>query len=121
AVMTGVLFGLAPAFRASATDVNDALRAGARSLAGGSGAVRLRNSLVVLEVALALIALVGTGLFLRNLQQAQRIDPGFESRNLLLIGIDVGQQGYTPEHGQQFYREAIARAQATAGVTSAAV
>src|SRR5258708_3430204 len=115
-----MLFGLFPAFRASNAEINNVLRSGTRSLSPGSAATRLRGALVVAEVALALVALVGAGLFLRNLQQAQRLDPGFESHKLVLMFFDLGSQHYTPDRGQLFYREAVNRAAATPGVGVAA-
>src|SRR5258708_33649558 len=108
-----MLFGLFPAFRASNAEINNVLRSGTRSLSPGSAATRLRGALVVAEVALALVALVGAGLFLRNLQQAQRLDPGFESHKLVLMVFDVGPQDYTPDRGQLVYRETVDTTAAT--------
>ncbi len=79
----------------------------------------LRNLLVAAQVALSLIALVGAGLFLRSLQNAQRIDPGFDADHLATLSFDLGAQGYTEEHGRQFQRQVIERASATPGVQAA--
>ena len=82
ALLTGIIFGLAPAIKASRADVSEALKAGGR---GGSGTWTrgpLRSILIVSEVALALITLVGAGLFIRSMENAQRTDFGFESKRL---------------------------------------
>jgi predicted permease len=77
--------------------------------------------LVVTEIALALVALVGAGLFVRSMQNAQRIDPGFESTNLFMFAFDLGALHYDEGHGQQFFRTAIERAKASPGVESATI
>lgn len=120
ALFTGVLFGLIPAFRASRPDLIETLKVGGRQ--GGSwGHNRLRSGLVVAEIALALVALVGAGLFVRSMQQAQRIDPGFESKNLAVLAFDVGAQHYSDQQGQQFYQRVMERARGIAGVESATI
>jgi predicted permease len=76
---------------------------------------------VVTEVALAVVALIGAGLFLRSLHNAQQINPGFESKNLFEMRFDLASVRYDQEHGQQFFREAIQRAKSVPGVVDAAV
>ena len=66
------------------------------------------------EIALALVALVGAGLFVRSMQNAQRVDPGFESRNLFVFAFDLGALHYDEDRGQQYFRTAIERAEAIA-------
>jgi predicted permease len=85
------------------------------------GRSRLRQSLVIAEVALALVTLVGAGLFLRSLAYAQSLDPGFESKRLFVVGFDLGSQHYDENRGVQFYRDAVEHAMAAPGVQSAAV
>jgi len=80
--MTGVLFGVAPALKASVPDLMETLKLAARRI-DRLGRNSLRSLLVVSEIALSLVALVGAGLFIRSMRDAQRIDPGFESKNLL--------------------------------------
>jgi predicted permease len=121
ALLTGLLFGLAPAIKASAPDLIETLKAGGRGGTVGWRRNRLRSLLVVFEMALALIALVGAGLFVRSMRNAQAIDPGFESKNLVVMGFDLGALHYEEGRGQQFYRGAIERAMASPGVQSAAV
>jgi predicted permease len=120
ALLTGLIFGLMPALRGSSPDINEALKVGGRQ--GGSwGHNRLRQVLVITELALALVALVGAGLFVRSMQEAQRIDPGFESKNLAVLGFDLGGQHYSDERGKQFYRELMEKARTVPGVESATV
>jgi len=121
ALLTGIIFGLAPAIKASRADVSEALNAGGR---GGSATWTrgpLRSILIVSEVALALITLVGAGLFIRSMQNAQRTDLGFESQRLFVIAIDLGALHYDEAHGQQFYRDAIQRVTSSPFVEAAAV
>jgi putative ABC transport system permease protein len=82
---------------------------------------RMRSLLVVSEIALALVALIGAGLFLRSMQKAQEINPGFESKNLFQYNFDLGALRYEPEHGQQFFRDAAERAKSVPGVADATV
>jgi predicted permease len=120
-VLTGFVFGIIPALKASNTDLNDVLKAGGRGGTMGWAHNRLRSLLVVSEIALALVALIGAGLFLRSMQKAQEINPGFESKNLFQYNFDLGALRYEPEHGQQFFREAVERAKSVPGVADAAV
>jgi predicted permease len=120
ALLTGVLFGLIPALRSSRPDLIETLKVGGRQ-GGAWGHNRLRSGLVVAELALALVALVGAGLFVRSMQEAQKIDPGFETKNLAVMGFDVGAARYTDEQGKQFYKTIMERAAAIPGVASATV
>lgn len=120
-LLTGLVFGVIPAIKASHIDLNDILKAGGRGGTIGWTHNRMRSLLVISEVALALVALVGAGLFLRSMQRAQEISPGFESKNLFQYGFDLGALRYDPEHGQQFFRDAIERAKSVPGVADAAI
>jgi putative ABC transport system permease protein len=119
-LLTGVLFGLAPAIKASDPDLCETLKAGGRAAAGAWGRSRLRRLLVVSEVALAMVALVAAGLFLRSLQEAQRIDPGFETERLLVFGYDLATRRYDEARGRQVHRDLVERAAAIPGVEAAA-
>src|SRR6266704_2345930 len=96
-------------------------------LTGGRGGAlgwthnRLLGLLVISEIALALVALVGSGLFLRSMQTAQQYNPGFESQDLLQMNFDLGALRYDANRGQQFFRDVIERAKAVPGVVSASV
>ena len=119
-VVTGLVFGLIPALRVSRPDISESLKVGGRQ-GGAWGNNRLRNGLVVVEIALALVALVGGGLFVRSMQQQQQVDPGFESKRLGSMFFDLASQRYTEEQGKQFYRDAIDRARAIPGVEAATI
>src|SRR6266516_6107928 len=94
---------------------------GGRGGSIGWGRNRLRSLLVVSEIALSLVALVGAGLFIRSMRDAQKMDPGFESKNLFMLAFDLGALHYDEGRGQQFLRSAIEQANAAPGVKAAAV
>jgi macrolide transport system ATP-binding/permease protein len=124
-VLTGILFGLAPALQASRPDVvpvlkNETVPAGANQR-GLRSVFSLRQLLVVSQVALSLISLVAAGLFLRSLKHAQGIDTGFETRGVLVMNVNLGREGYTPERGQLFYQQAVERLAGLPGVQRASV
>ena len=120
-LLTGLIFGIIPAIKASKTDLNEILKVAGRGGTLGWAHNRMRSLLVVSEIALALVALVGAGLFLRSMRRAQEISPGIESKNLFQYGIDLGALRYDADHGQQFFRDAIERAKSVPGVADAAV
>jgi predicted permease len=105
-VVTGVLFGLAPALQATRPDLIPALKGEAP--AGGSKS-RMSRGLVVAQMALSIVLLVSAGLFLRNLKSATEIDKGFASDNLLVADVDPGLQGYTRARTEEFYRHIAER------------
>jgi predicted permease len=121
ALLTGALFGAVPAIKASAPDLADTLKAGGRGNSVGWRANPGRSLLVVFETALALVALVGAGLFVRSQQNAQHIDPGFESERLFMMAFNLGALHYKEGQAQQFYRAAQERALASPGVQSATI
>jgi predicted permease len=121
-VLTGVVFGLAPALRSLRLDLVTELKE--RSLqqaSAGRRALSLRNLLVVFQVALSVISLVGAGLFVRSLQNALRIDPGFETEKLLVMTFNVGAQGYDRPRSQDFFRRVQERVQGVPGVQAASL
>ncbi len=89
AVLTGIIFGLAPALRSMRVDLTPALKSGPDGGNGRQGPFRAGNLLVVAQVALTVIVLVGAGLLVRTLQNLRNIDPGFETRNLLIFSVDT--------------------------------
>src|SRR6266404_3880724 len=121
ALLTAVLIGVIPALKAARPNLIEVLKVGGRGNTVGWANSPFRSMLVVTEIALALVALIGAGLFVRSMQNAQRIDPGFESTNLFMFAFDLGALHYDEGHGQQFFRTAIERAKASPGVESATI
>ncbi len=120
-LLTAVLIGLAPAIKVARPNLIEVLKVGGRGGSVSWARNRFRSLLVVTEVALALVALVGAGLFIRSMQNAQRVDPGFESSNLFVFAFDLGALHYDEDHAQQYFRAAIERAEASPGVASATI
>ena len=120
-VATGLLFGLAPAARASLANLSEILKTGGRGGAQSFASNRLRSALVVGEVSLALIALTAAGLLVRSMDGVEKIDPGFETHNLAVFDFDIGAQHYAPERGREFFRSVLAQARMVPGVVSAAL
>ena len=118
-VLTGLLFGLAPAFRATRVDLTPALKQSGATLGSSRERMRLTKSLVVLQVALSLVLLCGAGLFIRTLMNLQTQNVGFARDNLLLFGIAPREAGYKGARYANLCREIQARAAALPGVTSA--
>src|ERR1700740_1606593 len=120
--LTGILFGLAPAFRSVRVDVTPALKEGfSASTKISRGRVRrfgIGNALVVTQVALAIVVLVGAGLLVRTLQNLRSIDVGFDSHNILIFGIDPTLIGYKGPQVDAFYRDLQGRLAETPGVKS---
>ena len=119
-VATGLVFGVVPAFQASRSDVNDALKEGGRHATTERGGLPMRHAFVVSEVALALVLLVGAGLLLRSFATLQSVDPGFSPENLLTFRLQVTNAKY-PEDPQQlaFFDEVVERIETVPGVRSA--
>jgi predicted permease len=119
---TGLLFGLMPALQMSRADTIHAIKEEAgRGASGGRTGHRLRNALVVAQVAVCLVLLVGAMLFVRSLQAAQHIDPGFDPDGLLVAAVDLVPNGYTPATGRQFHRRLIEAVSRVPGVESVAL
>jgi putative ABC transport system permease protein len=119
---TAVLFGLIPALRLSRPDLVETLKEGGRGDAGAAVRTRVRATLVVSQVALAMILLVGAGLLLRSLDALNRVSPGFEAKNLLTMEYRLPANKY-PQGPQQweFHRQVVERVRALPGVRSATV
>ena len=116
-ILTGILFGLAPALRATRPDLVVALK----NESSGFGRRRgfgLRDALVVAQVALSLVLLAGAGLFLRSLQNAAAIDLGMKPDNILLLAVDPKLHNYSPEKTRQFLSQLRDRVSALPGVRS---
>jgi predicted permease len=121
ALLTGIVFGLVPALQSSKSDLVTELKDKSSQPTNAGRRLSLRNLLVVSQVALCLIALIGAGLFLRSLRNAQEINPGFETEKMLVMSMNVGAQGYTQARGIEYYRQVQERVQSLAGVQSATV
>lgn len=120
AVLTGVLFGLAPALQISKVNLNESLKEGGRGSSGGSRHNRLRGLLVVAEVSLAFVLLIGAGLLMRTFFYLQRVDPGFNSNNVLTATIELpGARYSTGRKAAEFYRALTGRLAAVPGVQGA--
>ena len=118
ALGTGILFGLAPALQASRSDLREALNDSARGNAAG-GKHRLRNVLVITEVALALILLTGAGLLLQSFARLSRVNPGVQPDRLLTAYIGLPEAAYPrPEMIAAFYDQLMSRLRALPGVAS---
>jgi putative ABC transport system permease protein len=120
-LLTGLVFGLAPALQASGIAPRESLKEGARSAGAGRASERLRGGLMVAEVAIALLLLVGAGLLVRSFLRVRDVSPGFDTRDLVALELSLPASAY-PEPGQvsAFYREALERVAALPGVTAAA-
>ena len=121
ALLTAVVIGLVPAIKAAKPNLIEVLKVGGRGGTVGWTRSPFRSLLVVTEIALALVALVGAGLFIRSMQNAQRIDPGFESKNLFVFAFDLGALHYEEGRAQQYFRTAIDRAKTSPGIESATI
>jgi predicted permease len=119
-LLTGFVFGLAPAFRGSRPDVNGILKCGGRGSSGAAGTM-LRRALVISQIALTVIALAGAGLFIHSMENAQHIDPGFESRKLFSFGIDLASLHWSAERGIAFQHAVLDRVRGVPGVEAAAL
>lgn len=121
ALLTGLFFGLAPALHATNKDLFQPLREGGTRATGGRGAFRLRNLLVIGEIALSLVLLIGAGLMIQSLQHLQRVDPGFNPENLLTMRLALPEGQYSePAQIQTFFDQLEERVAALPGVDSAA-
>src|SRR5262249_17941225 len=109
------------AIKASSPNLADTLKAGGRGNSVGWRSNPMRSLLVVFETALALVALVGAGLFIRSQQNAQHINPGFESEKLFMLAFDLGSLHYKEGQSEQFFRAAVERASHIPGVASATI
>ncbi|MDQ2855220.1 MAG: ABC transporter permease [Acidobacteriota bacterium] len=118
-LLTGVLFGLAPALRTLKLNLSESLKEGGRSGSEGAQRNRTRSVLVVIESAVAVVLLIGAGLLIRSLIELKNTNPGFDPHNLLTMRVDLTEQKYpTPEKTAQFFRELERRIGGLPGVES---
>lgn len=119
AIGSGIVFGLAPALQASRPDLISELkeRAGGEVFTGRR--FRIRDLFVVVEVALSLVALIGAGMFLISLHNAQKVDPGFNADHLAMLSFDLGSLNYEPARVKEFQRRTLEAVQGVPAVESA--
>jgi putative ABC transport system permease protein len=115
-VLTGLLFGLAPALSAARLNLNEALKEGGRS--GGSEGAGLRHVLVVAEIALALVLLIGAGLLMRSFARLLDVNPGFQTKNILTFDVALPWPAYSGAQAEQFFQQALDRLAALPGAQS---
>jgi predicted permease len=118
-VLTGAVFGLAPALQATKPDLVSALKEGI--ISAGYRRSLLRGSLVVAQFTFSLVLLIAAGLVLRALQHLQTVSPGFDPENALMMSVDLGLQGYDEKKGNEFYKSLIERVESLPGVESASM
>jgi predicted permease len=118
-MLTALGFGLLPALQASRPELVPALKD--ETPGSGRSAGSSRRLLVIVQMAVSVVLLIGAGLFLQSLRNAQGIDPGFDARNLLLLTTDLRLNGYPESAGREFYRRLLERAGALPGARSASL
>jgi len=116
-MLTGLIFGLVPALRATRPDVGRILKDQAGAVVGG-GHNALRKALVVAQVALSLLLVIGAGLFLRSLKNLSNLGPGFPADRLVGFNIDPSLGGYTPERSKVFYQQLTSSLSSIPGIES---
>jgi putative ABC transport system permease protein len=116
-LLTGILFGLAPAFRSSRPNVAPTLKDSATSVLGGHG--RLRKALVASQIGMSLLLLIGAALFIRTLNNLLAVDIGFQTTALVSFGIDPSLSGYGGARARTFNKALLERLNATPGIVAA--
>jgi putative ABC transport system permease protein len=118
-LLTGLIFGLVPSLQASKADLNNTLKEGGRGTTGGAGGLRVRNLLVVSEIALSLVLLVGAGLLIRSFMRLQQFDLGFNPNNLATMRIQLpGTKYREPAQVDAFYKQLLERIESVPGIKS---
>ncbi|HZS03644.1 MAG TPA: ABC transporter permease [Blastocatellia bacterium] len=115
-LVTGLLFGLAPALQSSRLGLSEVLKEGGRSAGGGAGHNRTRSLLVVAEVALAVVLLVGAGLLVNSFIRLGQVSPGFDEKNLLTVRVELPNPYAQPEKKAQFFEQLGQRVAVLPGV-----
>lgn len=122
AIATGFFCGIVPGLTASRINVNDSLKEGGRTGSSGSGHARLRSTLVVIEVAVAVVLLAAAGLLLRSFERMRAVDPGFRPDHILVANFSLPDQKYSSQNTiDQFNRELLRRLQQMTGVQEASL
>jgi putative ABC transport system permease protein len=122
ALITGIIFGILPAHQVTRGSLADALRAGARGTRTRPGTLRLRRTIVIAEMAMAVTLLAGAGLLLRSFSRLMHVDPGFNPANVMTYNISLPPQRYATDDAQRAFGAALeTRLKATPGVTKAGI
>ena len=121
AVTSGLVFGLAPAWNSSNPDIVPVLKGGSDVGQRKGRRLSLRNTLVVAQVALSLAVLVCGGLFIKSFRRAQQMDPGFETKNVLLATLNPQLVGFDNDRARNFYEQAVTRVSSIPGIAGAGV
>jgi putative ABC transport system permease protein len=121
-LLSGVLFGLAPALQLAQVDLNSALREEGRGASAGRARARMKDVRVIGQVALSLVLLIGAGLLLRSFVRLLQADPGFDQRNVLTMNVSLSTQKYAkPDQQVAFFDDMLRRVAALPGVKSDAI
>ena len=118
-MLTGIIFGIAPALRATKMDVGSALKETSRSVAASN--TMLSRALLVVQVSISVVLLVGAGLFLQCLNNLRSVDVGFDPQNLVFVRVDAEGGGLSDERKFQYVQDAMIRLQTVSGVKAATV
>ncbi len=119
-LVTGLIFGLAPAAQVSKTNLSEFLKEGARGSTGGARANRVRSLLVVSEIALSLVLLIGAGLMIRSFARLTNVNPGFNPKNVFTMQVFLPRTKYSEARDQAaFFKQVISRVEAIPGVETA--
>jgi putative ABC transport system permease protein len=120
-LLTGILFGLAPALQSSSTEFQESLKEGGRQSGGGSARLRLRNLLVVSEVALSLVLLIGAGLLIRSFERVLGDKRGFDASRVLAVDLFLSPAYWEPPKQIAFFSELLSRVESLPGVEAVGV
>jgi predicted permease len=118
AILSAMIFGILPGLRTSSLAPITVLKEEAGSMSGGIHKWQLSRALVVVQLSLSLLLLICAGLFIRSLQNAQRLDPGFDPNHVLLASYELGPAGYSEAQGIAFHRQLLSKLEAVPGVES---
>ena len=119
-LLTGIIFGMAPAFEATRLNLHESLKEGGKNFGGGTRSHRLRSAFVITEIALALVLLVGAGLLVRSFSRLQSVDPGFNAKNVLTMRISLPVRKYDSDRKRiDFFRQAVEGMKALPGIEAA--
>ena len=121
-VITGLVFGLAPAIQATRPNLSGSMKEGGRGSGTGAGRHRLRSALVVTEVALAFLLLTGSGLLIRSFFQIQQVDPGFNSENVITARLPISEKRFSnPDQLNSYLHQVVSNIESLPGVRDVAL